>query len=137
MADTVPPPRMIPPLTDANRAFWTGGVNGELLIQWCDADRYWVYPSSRRCPLCAGELEARPVAGTGTLFSYTVNHQQFHPDVPPPYVIGIVTLDEQEDLRVPTNVVNCDPDTLECGMRMRVVFEANGDVFVPVFEPLV
>jgi uncharacterized OB-fold protein len=127
---------MVPPLTDANRAFWTGGAEGELLIQWCEDDARWVYPTAARCPQCRGQLEVRPVAGTGTLFSYTVNHQQFHPDVPPPYVIGIVTLDEQSDLRLPTNVVNCDPDVLECGMRMRVLFEENGDAFVPVFEPL-
>jgi uncharacterized protein len=51
-------------------------------------------------------------------------------------VIAIVELDEQSDLRLPTNIVRCDPDALECGLPVRVLFERNGKVFVPVFEPV-
>ena len=128
-------PRILPPLTDVNRAFWTGGARGELLIQRCTACGRWTHPASDRCR-CGGPLEPTPVAGTGEIFTFTVNHQQFHPDVAPPYVIAIVVLDEQDDLRLPTNIVNADPDTLDCGTRVRVQFERHGDVFVPVFEPL-
>ena len=129
-------PRIIPPLTDANRAFWTGGAIGELLIQRCERCRRWVHPPTDACEACGGALEAEPVSGTGSVFTFTVNHQQFHPDVPPPYVIAIVVLDEQDDLRLPTNIINADPDQLECGTRVSVLFEAHGDVFVPVFEPI-
>lgn len=127
-------PRIIPPLTDANRAFWTGGADGELLIQRCESCGRWRHPPAERCD-CGGALVPQPVSGTGTVFTFTVNHQQYHPDVPPPYVIAIVVLDEQEDLRLPTNIVNADPDTLECGLRVHVAFEPHGEVFVPVFEP--
>lgn len=127
-------PRIIPPLTDVNRAFWTGGANGELLIQRCDSCGRWRHPPAERCS-CGGALIPQPVSGTGTVFTFTVNHQQYHPDVPPPYAIAIVVLDEQDDLRLPTNIVNTDLDALECGMRVRVAFEPHGEVFVPVFEP--
>ena len=129
-------PRMLPPLTDLNRAYWTGGARGELLIQRCAACGRWLHPPAPTCPSCAGtELRFDPVSGNGTIFTFTVNHQPFHPDVPPPYVIAIVVLDEQDDLRLPTNIVDCDPDTLACGMAVRVGFEQHGDVFVPVFSP--
>ncbi len=127
---------MLPALTDLNRPFWTGGANGELLIQHCAACRRWVHPPVERCPECAGELRYEPVSGNGTIFTYTQNVQPFHPDVPPPYVIAIVELEEQADLRLPTNIVNCDADALECGMPVRVLFEHQGEVFVPVFEPV-
>ena len=77
----------------------------------------------------------QPVSGKGTLFTFTENFQQFHPDVPPPYVVAVVQLDEQHDLRLPTNIVGGDPASLRCGMPLRVAFERHGEVFVPVFEP--
>jgi uncharacterized OB-fold protein len=128
-------PRMLPPLDDVNRAFWTGGAQGELLIQRCDDCRRWVHPPVARCPACGGPLSPEPVSGFGTIFTFTENHQQYHPDVPPPYVIAIVQLDEQDDLRLETNVVHADAATLEIGQRVRVLFEPHGDVYVPVFEP--
>jgi uncharacterized protein len=129
------PPRILPELTAVNRPFWTGGANGELLIQRCTACGRWVHPPVEQCPACAGGLRPEPVSGNGTLFTFTRNFQPFHPAVPPPYVIAIVELDEQADLRLPTNIVNCDPDTLACAMAVRVRFEQHGEVFVPLFEP--
>ena len=64
-----------------------------------------------------------------------MNEQQFHPEVPPPYVIAIVELDEQTDLRLPTNIVGCESGELRCGLPVRVVFEQHDDVYVPLFTP--
>jgi uncharacterized OB-fold protein len=128
-------PRMLPVLDALNRPFWTGGANGELLIQRCEGCRRWVHPPAAECPSCAGGLVYEPVSGTGTIFTFTLNEQQFHPDVPPPYIIAIIVLDEQDDLRLPTNIVNADADTLQVGAPVRVLFEQHGEVFVPVFEP--
>ena len=128
-------PRILPTLDDLNRPFWTGGANGELLIQRCAACRRWVHPPVNACPACEGALVAEAVSGHGTIFTFTVNEQQFHPDVAPPYVIAIVVLDEQDDLRLPTNIVNADSDTLQVGTPVRVLFEQHGEVYVPIFEP--
>jgi uncharacterized OB-fold protein len=130
-----PPNRMLPELTDANRAFWTGGFRGELLIQRCDACDRWVHPPRSSCESCGGALEAKPVAGNGEVFTYTVNHHAFNPAVPVPYVIALVTLDEQDDLRLPTNIVDCAPEDVRCGMPVEVVFEIAGDHAVPLFRP--
>lgn len=127
---------MLPVLTDANRAFWTGGASGQLLVQRCQSCSRWAHPPTDRCTACGGDLRAEAVSGDGTIFTFTENAQQYHPDVPPPYVIAIVVLDEQDDLRLPTNIVNADASSLVIGQRVRVVFEPNGEVFVPLFEPL-
>ena len=79
--------------------------------------------------------EPEPVSGRGTVFTFTINHQQYHPDVAPPYVIAVVELDEQPDLRLPTNIVDGDPDDVRIGAAVQVRFEQHDDVFVPVFAP--
>ena len=127
---------MLPPLTDVNRPFWTGGADGQLLILRCSGCGRWVHPPSERCPSCAGDLTPQAVSGYGTVFTYTVNAHRFHPAVTPPYTIAIVQLDEQDDLRIPTNLVNHDDAELRCGMRVRVLFEQHAEIFVPLFEPV-
>lgn len=69
------------------------------------------------------------------MFTFTVNHQAYNPAVPVPYVIAIVELDEQEGLRFTTDIVGCPPDQVHVGMPVRVTFEQQGEVFVPIFEP--
>jgi hypothetical protein len=134
-ASTEVVPRILPSLTATNRAFWTGGANGKLLILRCEACRRWVHPPQASCPSCEGRLVPRPVSGKGAVFTYTVNRQPFHPKVPPPYVIAIVELVEQQGLRIPANIVNCEAERVDVGMAVRVLFEQHGEFFVPVFEP--
>jgi len=128
-------PRIIPQLTDVNRPFWTGGENGELLVLRCSGCDRWVHPPVAACPACGGGLTPAPVSGRGTVFAFTVNEYAFNPAVPPPYVIAIVELEESDDLRVPTNIVGCDVESVYCSMPVQVRFEQHGDVFVPLFEP--
>ena len=128
-------PRMLPQLDDTNRAFWTGGAKGELLIQWCEPCAQWIHPPQANCPGCGGTLEARPVSGRGTVFTFTVNRHPFNPTVPLPYLIAIVELDEQKDLRLLTNLVHLEPEAASIGMAVQVCFEQHGEMFVPVFEP--
>ncbi len=126
-------PRILPQLSATNRPYWTGGAAGQLLVERCTACRTWQHPPTGTCEQCGGDAVAEPVSGRGTVFTFTVNHQQYHPDVPPPYVIAVVELVEQADLRVPTNIVDCDPDHVRIGAPVQVCFEQHDDVFVPVF----
>lgn len=133
------PGRMIPELTAANRAFWTGGADGRLHVPYCEPCARWVLPPQEPCPRCDTPLGARAVSGAGTVFTFTVNHHPFNPTVAPPYVIAIIELAEQDDLRVAANVVDCEPDSVTVGMPVTVRFEeqptAGGTAFVPVFAP--
>ena len=107
------------------------GSGGQLLIEHCDSCISWVHPAAEDCPDCGGQLVARPVSGRGTVFTYTVNFHPYNPAVPTPYVIAIVELAEQQDLRLATNIVDCEPDSVVCGMPVEVRFEQNRTVFVP------
>ena len=144
MADDAPPAipaRMLPKLHEHNRAFWTGGANGQLMIARCAACALWVSPPAADCPDCGGALVAHPVSGHGTVFTYTINYQPFNPAVTVPYVIAIVELAEQADLRIAANIVDCEPDSVYIGQPVDVRFERHdtdqGEAFVPVFAPRV
>lgn len=134
------PARILPERTAASQSFWTGGADGRLHVQHCDGCARWVFPPESDCPVCGGALNPRPVSGLGTVFTYTVNQHPFNPAVPSPYVIAIVELDEQPGLRIPANIIDCEPDSVAIGMPVAVRFErqetADDAVFVPVFAPL-
>ncbi|MBL7492038.1 OB-fold domain-containing protein [Frankia sp. AgB1.9] len=98
-----------------------------LLVQRCLACQRWTYPEAARCSACGGELAAEPASGDGTVFTFTVNHHPFHPTLPVPYVIAVVQLAEQEDLRVVGNIVGCAPEDVAVGMPVRAAFERHGD----------
>jgi uncharacterized OB-fold protein len=129
-----PPP--LPALTEENHAYWTGGARGLLLINRCTACRYWVHPPGPVCPQChSTDVEPAPVSGLGTIYSYTVNHQRWHPELEVPYAIVVVDLDEQPGLRLTTNLRGCPVDEVRIGMRVRVCFEAYGEIHLPQFRP--
>lgn len=72
--------------------------------------------------------------GRGRIHTFTVNHQQWNPLIDTPYVVAIVELDDQEGLRLMTNIVGSDPSTLEIEQPVEVVFEDHGEVHVPTFR---
>jgi uncharacterized protein len=125
-----------PLLTDDNRDFWTGGRDGELRIVRCNDCGYYIHPPSPRCPRCLSEnVEPSLVSGRGRVYTYTVNQRAWSPGLEVPYVIAIVALEEQPDLRLMTNIVGCSPDEVAIGMPVQVEFREQGEAFVPVFRP--
>jgi uncharacterized OB-fold protein len=105
------------------------------VIAWCEQCRRFVHPPIQTCPGCDAVLSFAPVSGDGVVFTYTVSHQQFHPDVPTPFVIALVELVEQPGLRLVTNIVDCDVEAVYSGMPVHARFERDGAAFVPVFAP--
>jgi len=81
------------------------------------------------------DLVPETVSGRGTVLTYTVNHHSYRPGVPVPYVIALVELAEDASIRLPTNIVGCEPEDVHIGMPVRAMFEEWGDLAVPLFEP--
>jgi uncharacterized protein len=106
----------------------------QLLIEHCDKCARWVHPATGECRQCGGPLVARPVSGHGTVFTYTVNYHPYNPEIPVPYVIAIIELAEQSGLRLAANIVDCEPDSVRCGMPVDVRPE-KGAGGAPLFAP--
>jgi hypothetical protein len=127
--------RLLPRLDPDNEFFWTAGRDGVLRFLRCRSCRQYIHPPVPRCPEClSDDLGPEAVSGRATVHSFTVNHQQWIPGSDP-YVIGLVSIDEQPDVRLMTNLVDCEPHDDLVGSPVEVVFEQNDDVFLPLFRP--
>lgn len=129
--------RPLPAITEMNRHFWCGGKDGRLHILRCQSCGTWIHPYAGRCPECrSADLKAEPVSGHGTVVGCTINHQPWLPDAPVPYVVALVQLDEQPNLRLMTNLPRTPVEDVRIGLPVRVYFEQLGDIFLPLFEAL-
>lgn len=129
--------RQLPGLQADNRAFWTGGERGQLLIARCGTCATYVHPPLPRCGQCGGSHVApEPVSGRGRVATFTINRQPWVPGLAVPYVIAAIELVEQAQLYVFSNLVDCQPDAVKIGMAVEVSFERHEDVYLPLFRPL-
>lgn len=130
--------RPLPELTAENTAFWQGGADGTLMIAFCKDCAAAIHPPQLVCPGCWGEaIESRAVAGTGTVYSFTVNHQPWAPDMKVPFALAVVDLDDAPGVRITAEVVTDDPETVRIGQPMRVRFLNVDDVWLPQWEPVI
>ncbi|MGW8815591.1 Zn-ribbon domain-containing OB-fold protein [Gordonia terrae] len=68
------------------------------------------------------------------MYSLTVNHQQWTAQPTDPYAVIVVQLDEQDDLRFVSRIVDTPVERVRIGMRVRVVFGDLGDgLYAPYF----
>ena len=129
-------PRPLPALTVESTAFWRDGARGVLSIYRCQECSYYVHPPVEFCPRCESrKVAAEAVSGHAHVVTFTVNHKQWMPGLPVPYVLALVAIDEQEDVRLATNIVDCPPENVHIGMKVTVRFEPHDDVWVPLFAP--
>ncbi|WP_242124028.1 OB-fold domain-containing protein [Sphingobium sp. Sx8-8] len=133
---TAPPPRSLPVVDKDSQTFWTAGEQGELKIYRCQDCAYYIHPPVRFCPQCESRrVEPEAVSGKGHVVSFSINHQQWVPGLPVPYVLALVGIAEQDDVRLVTNIMNCPPEEVSFGMPVKVYFEQVEDLWVPLFEP--
>lgn len=124
----------LPALEPGNTPFWTGGQNGELLISRCGSCRRWLHPPVPVCRFCLStDVAPEPSSGRGAVLTCTVNRQPWLPTLPPPYVIAVIELDEEPDLRLTTRLIDIEPEDVTIGMRVAVRFEHVDDVWLPLF----
>jgi uncharacterized OB-fold protein len=89
------------------------------------------------CPACLSfEVAPRAVSGTGKVLSFTVNYQMWTLGLEVPYTVAVVELTEQPGLRLISNTVGIDPEAVFIGMPVKVSFEQQEDIWLPLFAPV-
>jgi hypothetical protein len=123
------------PQPDQDTAFfWEAAARGELHILRCRACGTYVHYPKPACWKCAGtDLAPERVTGNGSVYSYTVTHQDV-PGYAAPFAVVLVELDEQPGLRMVSRLTDVDPADVRIGMHVEVAFEPAGDVTLPVFR---
>src|SRR3982074_822882 len=115
------PPGLAPLPTPESMAFWTGGRNGELLINRCHGCGHFFHPPGPACWRCRSmDVAPEPVSGRASVAAYTINRQNWIPGFEPPYVVAIVELDDEPDVRLITNVVGIPIEDVGIGMAVEV-----------------
>lgn len=119
-----------PPIVHDTQVFWEAANDGRLLIKRCtDCGESYFYPRDI-CPHCLSTAtEWLQTAGRGTLYSFSTSKRGELP-----HTLAYVTLDEGPTML--TNIVDCDPATLQVGQAVKVVFRpAENGQNVPLFTP--
>jgi len=138
MAETRTYRKPLPRIDEESRGYWEALARHELYFQRCrDCGAKRFYPRAL-CPAClSSATEWIRASGRGTVYSFTVTHQNQAPGFREelPYVLAIVELDE--GVRMMTNVVGCAPDAVRVGMPVQVVFEdVTAEITLPKFRPV-
>lgn len=129
--------RTLPRPDEASRPFWTGGAEGELRILKCQDCQGYVHPPRPVCRHCLSEnLAPEAMPGTGVVDTFTLNYQKWHPEMEVPYVVARVAVDGASGVYLTTNIVNCDPLSVDVDDKVRVTFEQQEDIYFPLFEPI-
>jgi len=124
------------PLPDPETAFfWEATARRKLEILRCQTCKTWIHYPKPSCWNCSsGDLKPEEVSGRGTIYSYTVTHQDV-PGYTAPFAVVIVELEEQAGLRMVSNVVDVPPEDVRIGMPVEVTFQPVAeDVWLPLFK---
>ena len=130
-------------LPDYERGFWEGTRSHELRIQRCSACRRFRHLPMPMCPECHSlDYEWARTSGRGKVYSFLIVRAGAHPAIREkgqiPYNICIIELDDQEGLRIVSNVLNTAPEDIAIDMPVEVTFAPAADdpeVVLPLFVP--
>jgi len=122
------------------REFWEGTKQREFRYQQCkQCDEVVFYPR-RHCPGCTGgELIWKVSSGKGTVYTYSVVRQSYHPFFRNRVPYAVAWIDLEEGPRILSNVVGgADPlSDVSIGMAVQVEWEEHESLNIPLFKPLV
>ena len=128
-------------LPDYERGFWEGSKAGELRIQRCSDCGLYRHLPMPMCPGCSSlEYGWTGVSGRGFVYSFLIVRHPVHPAIAEkeqvPYNICMIELEEQEGLRICSNVLEVAPEDIHIDMPVQVTFVPAVDdpeVVLPVF----
>ena len=117
------------------RPFFAAAKRHELVVQRCTGCGTHRFPARELCSQCLSTaVEWVKVSGQGTIFSFNVMHQVYHPgfadDVP--YAVVVVKL--TEGAKITSNLVGMKPHDIRIGLPVHAVFEdITDEVTLPKF----
>ena len=131
-------------LRDYEKGFWEGARYNELRIQQCGYCQKFRHTPTPMCPFCNSlEYSWTAVSGNGKVYSFVIAYHAVHPALlekeQTPYNICLIELDEQEGLRMVSNVLNAAPEDLYIDMPVKVTFMPTVNdlmVVLPMFVPV-
>ena len=127
----------VPEVTDELRPFFAAAREGRLVVQRCRGCGERRLPPREICHRCLGrDSEWAEASGRGTVYSFNVMHQVYHPGFAAEVPYAVVLVELEEGGRVLSNLVDCPPGDVRIGLPVEVTFERLTDeVTLPKFRP--
>ena len=119
------------------REFWAATKANEFRYQQCENCDTIVFYPRRHCTTCtAGDLKWKTSAGIGTVYTYSVVRQSYHPFFRNlvPYTVAWIDLDEGP--RIISNVIGIEPGDVTIGQRVQIEWEEHENLNIPLFKPI-
>jgi uncharacterized OB-fold protein len=131
--------RPLPQVDQETAFFWAATKQHRLEMLYClDCDRFVHHPQPV-CPGClSSKMAPRELSGRGTVYTFTITEQAFHPFWADrlPYVLAVIDLAEQPGLRFLSELVDVDPEEAVVGMPVEVVWDdVDDEITIPLFRP--
>ncbi len=134
LPDTVPAPQP----SEDSAPFWAWCDRQRLMFQCCEDCGHCVHPPLGACPRCQslrrGWVEA---PREGRVFTFTWVHTAAHDSVADalPYNVVVIEFSALPGIRLVSNVIDPDKDSLRIGQAVTLAWEAIGDShYVPRFK---
>jgi uncharacterized OB-fold protein len=126
----------VPQIDEESRPYWAALKKEKLILKRClMCSRCHFYPRML-CPHCHScELEWSEASGLGQIYSFTIARRGAGPAfvADAPYIVAVVELDE--GVRMMTNIVTENVDTVAIGQRVGVIFDhVTEEVTLPKFK---
>jgi uncharacterized OB-fold protein len=118
--------------------FWDGCSQKKLVIRHCNACHRFFHPPAPACPRCAStSVGWKEVSGKASVFTYTIGHHAVHASFKghKPYNVSVVLLDDADDVRLVSNVVDVEAQDMKIGMRLDIFWDKISEgVYLPRFK---
>ncbi len=135
--ESAPLSKPVPVPDDLSRPFFEAARRHQLVTQRCRQCQTYQTGARIVCDECLSpELEWTPVSGRGSVHTFAIMHQRYHPAFfdELPYNIAVVELEEGP--RLPTNLVGVANEDIRVGMPVVVMFEdVSEEISLPKFRP--
>jgi uncharacterized protein len=133
MADYKKP---LPVIEKWNAPYWQAAKRHEFVAQRCRACGYVHLPPGPVCTNClSDDQDWVPLSGKGTINSYGVYHQQWHPGFADAMPYNVALIELAEGPQIISQVIGCENDALACGLPVEVTFDdVTPEVTLPKFR---
>lgn len=125
-------PRPTP--TEDGLFFFEAAKTGKLMVQRCQACQHYQFPPHAACQKCQSyEVLPTEVSGRGEIYSFVITH---YPQVPSfEYPLPVALIELAEGPRLISNIVGIDPEAIQIGLPVEVIFvECDDDLTLPMFK---
>ena len=116
--------------------FWEAVKRRELVFQRCNECGTWLHPPRPMCYKCkTTDLKWEKSSGKGKIYSWVTFTREVNPLYSVPFEVVLVEMEDEEGVRILSNMLDADHDELYIDMPVEVDFiDVPPEFVLPIFK---